>query len=107
MLDIRGLTRLPDSWRSEAAIWRDSGFSWRRWDSCSEDWTHDHCRFCSACICDHRDRFPEIEPGERGCYRHAYYAEREKGVYLWVCRTCFKRVREEFGWQATEDVSAR
>ena len=35
---------------------------------------------------------------ERGCYRHAYYTEREKGVYLWVCRTCFKRLQAEFGW---------
>jgi hypothetical protein len=46
-----------------------------------EGWTHDHCWFCFACICDHRERFPEWKQAqdERGCYRHAYYSEREKG----------------------------
>ena len=98
MRDLRELTELPDSWRAEAAFWRV--FHWTRWDRRSEDWTHDHCRFCSACICDHRERYPDQTAAheERGCYRHAYYAEGDAGVYIWVCRTCFKRVAGEFGW---------
>ncbi len=62
---------------------------------------HDHCRLCSACICDARDRDPHDKPGpvDGGHYRFAYYAERPDGTDLWVCRTCFKRVAAEFGWK--------
>jgi hypothetical protein len=98
MRDLRELATLPEQWQYDAAFWRDTPFIWKRWDRYSEYWTHDHCRFCYACICDHRERFPDVNPEERGCYRHAYYAERSKDVYIWVCRTCFKRVHAEFGW---------
>jgi hypothetical protein len=107
MQDLRELASLRESWQHEAGFWRDTPFIWKRWDSYREDWTHDHCMFCFACICNHRDRFPEWKQAheERGCYRHAYYAEREKGVYIWVCRTCFKRVQAEFGWRTADQIS--
>lgn len=83
-------------------LWRDVPFAWRRWDRFQEDWTRDHCEFCFACICNQRDRFPDANFDERGCYRQAYYAEqlnqKEHKIYIWVCRTCFKRVKTEFGW---------
>jgi hypothetical protein len=80
--DIRDLAELPDRWKSDGAFWSEIPFVWKRWDKFSPDWTHDHCNFCFACICNHRDRFPETDPGERGCYRHAYYAERDSRVWF-------------------------
>jgi hypothetical protein len=99
------MAELPDRWKSDGAFWRGIPFVWKRWDRFRPDWTHDHCNFCFACICNHRDRFPESDPGERGCHRHAYYAERDPHVYIWVCRTCFKRVRAEFDWILAEPVT--
>ena len=108
MKDFRGLgdtefraTFLGETLLSQAASWRETLFTWKRWDRYRPDWTHDHCLFCFACICNHRDRFPELNPGDRGCYRHAYYAEREDGTYLWVCRNCFKRFQKDFDWART------
>lgn len=98
MRDLREVTELSDYCLQEAKHWRE--FRWTRWERPHENWTHDHCRFCSACICDHRERFPreKEEHLARGCYRNAYYAQGEADVYIWVCRTCFKRVAAEFGW---------
>ena len=101
MRDLRELVTLPEFWLAEGKLWRETPFTWTRWERPHADWTHDHCRFCFACICDHRERYPQEWKEarlERGCYRHAYYAEREEGIYLWVCRTCFKRVQNDFGW---------
>ncbi|MGA7522801.1 MAG: hypothetical protein WBW84_09970 [Acidobacteriaceae bacterium] len=96
------MTELPGRWKSDGAFWNGTPFVWKRWDKFRPDWTHDHCNFCFACICNHRDRFPETDPGDRGCYRHAWYAEKEPRVYIWVCRTCFKRVRDELGWSVAD-----
>ncbi len=98
--DLRDLQEIPDHVRTGFDTWRGAAFVWKQWDRPNENWTHDHCWFCSACICDHRTRFPEWKSAheERGCYRHAYYAEQKRDVYLWVCRNCFKRLRAEFGW---------
>jgi hypothetical protein len=100
MQDLRELVDLKDWWYVNARRWQDIPFSWKQWDRPSENWTHDHCEYCQACICDHRERFPEWKSAheERGCYRHAYFAELEKGKYIWVCRNCFKRIQSEFGW---------
>lgn len=97
---MRDLEKIPDHWLSEAALWKATPFVWKRWSRRHDDWTHDHCRFCWACICDHRDRDPFDKPGtvEGGHYRYAFYAERADGTYVWICRSCFKRVREVFGW---------
>lgn len=99
MRDLRELAEIPERWSKGLEFWRNASFVWKRWDKYRENWTHDHCEFCLACICNHRDRFPEWKTAheERGCYRHAYYAERER-VYLWVCRTCFKRMQAELAW---------
>jgi hypothetical protein len=100
--DISEIDTYPDRWLADGRFWRETSFTWTKWERPHENWTHDHCNFCFACICDHRERYPAEKQShlERGCYRHAYYAEREAGVYLWVCRTCFKRVRDELGWTA-------
>lgn len=106
MLDLRESGQLKDWWFSIARFWQDAPFRWTRWERPDEDWTHDHCVFCAACICDHRERFPDWKSAhdERGCYRHAHFAQHPDKTYLWVCRNCFKRVREEFNWSA---VTAR
>ena len=92
---------IPESWGQNSACWQGTPFRWQRWERPHDGWTHDHCEFCHACICDHRERFPheKAAQAERGCYRHAYYAERPDRTYTWVCRTCFTRVRAEFGWE--------
>jgi hypothetical protein len=104
MRDLREFVTLPESWCSTASRWRDTPFTWKRWNRYSENWTHDHCEFCLACICNHRDRFPQRNFDRRGCYRHAYYAERADGPRIWVCKDCFERVQAEFGWSIEEDL---
>jgi hypothetical protein len=106
MQDLRELAELKDWWYTNAKRWRGTPFTWKKWERPHEGWTHDHCEYCQACICDHRERFSEWKEAhaERGCYRHAFYAEIENGVYLWVCRSCFKRVQTEFGWSIAGDA---
>ena len=91
--------------------WEGSSFSWTRWSSIPhhEEWTHDHCWFCSACICNHRDTIPMLksELEERGCFRQAYYSEQKPGVYLWVCRSCFKRMQPIAGWMVVRSREKR
>lgn len=67
MRDLREVAELKEHWKFLGPLWRNIPFAWKRWDRFREDWTHDHCEFCFACICNHRDRFPDIDPGERGC----------------------------------------
>lgn len=104
MRDLRELDEIPARLQNAFECWRNASFAWSKWERPHDDWTHDHCESCFACICDHRERFPNLKQAheERGCYRHAYYAERrneqEKTVYLWVCRNCFKRLKDSFGW---------
>jgi hypothetical protein len=61
---------LPERWLRQGAFWRETPFVWTKWERPHENWTHDHCNFCFACICDHRERYPEQKSGhrERGCY---------------------------------------
>ena len=103
MRELRNLESLPDWWYSNAARWRDTPFSWQRWSRFSKDRTHDHCEFCLACICNHRERYPERDFDASGCYRHAYYSERNDGACIWVCKVCFDRVQAEFGWSIEDD----
>lgn len=74
MLDGRTLEKIPDHWLHEAEYWRDTPFVWKRWARPHDLWAHDHCRFCWACICDHRDRDQYDKPGllEGGHYRYAF-----------------------------------
>src|ERR1051326_3352999 len=106
MLDSRTLENIPENWLREAADYRDLPFRWTRWERPHEDWTHDHCRFCWACICDHRERHPELKDvhRERGCFRHAFHIDDPD---VWVCRSCFKRLAPLVGWKAvrTRDIS--
>jgi hypothetical protein len=99
MHDLREVENV-DEWLTRFAPFRGAVFVWKQWDRPHEGWTHDHCWSCFACVCDHRERFPEWKQAheERGCYRHAYYTELKPGVYLWVCRTCFKRLKSEMNW---------
>lgn len=107
MRDLRELEEIPENLRQRFEVWRGASFVWKQWDRQHENWTHDHCDACFACICDYRERFPEWKQAheERGCYRHAYSSERDKGVYIWVCRNCFKRLKSEFGWTEVEGHS--
>ena len=43
---------------------------------------------------------PMDKPGlvENGHYRHAFYSEKSDTVYVWVCRSCFKRVQPLVNW---------
>jgi hypothetical protein len=100
MRDLRTVKNLSEWELRKVECWRGSVFTWKRWTRPREEWTHDHCDFCSACICDHRDRNPHDKRGllEGGYYRHAFYAERPNGGYVWVCRNCFKKLQPLVGW---------
>jgi hypothetical protein len=100
MVDLRTVETLSPLTLSDGGYWRNCAFAWKRWGPSTHRWEHDHCRFCNACICDARDHRPHDKPGpvEGGHYRHAFYAEEKDGVHIWVCRTCFKRLRSRFGW---------
>jgi hypothetical protein len=101
MLDLRTLDTLTRYMLAEAKCWRGAEFVWKRWIGRPEErYDHNHCRFCSACICDARDRDPYDKPGpvEGGHYRHAFYSEDAEGIDIWVCRTCFKRIRPIADW---------
>jgi hypothetical protein len=101
MLDARTWAEIPPRKLSEAHYWRDVPFVWTRWTNPANDHReHNHCGFCWACICDARDRDPYDKPGliEGGHYRHAYYAENPEGIFVWVCRSCFKRISPVAGW---------
>jgi hypothetical protein len=67
--DISGIDALPERWLHQGRIWRETPFVWTKWERPHENWTHDHCNFCFACICDHRERYPEQKSShrERGC----------------------------------------
>src|SRR5205814_509893 len=97
MVDLRTVAELSPLSLSKVEWSRGAFFRWTQWNRPHEGWTHDHCDFCSACICDHRDRDPHDKPGpvEGGHYRHAYYAD---ALEIWVCRSCFKRIAPVAGW---------
>jgi hypothetical protein len=109
MRDLRELGSLPDDLKNRVDSWRDASFTWTRWESRHEEHDPNHCYLCYACICDHRERFPELktEHEKRGCYRHAYCAERDERVCLWVCRTCFKAARAELSWTVMRGESSQ
>jgi hypothetical protein len=100
MTDLRTVETLSKSMLSEAESWRNYEFVWKKWGPAQGRYDHDHCRFCSACICDARDRDPFDKPGpvDGGHYRHAFYTEDSDGVDIWVCRSCFKRIRTIANW---------
>lgn len=97
--DARTLAEIPPSWLGIARGWRGRPFRWTRWKNASDPGGHDHCQLCWACICNHRELFPheKDEHAKRGCFRHAFYAEDADGTYIWICRSCFKRVAREAG----------
>jgi len=99
MVDLTALPELPERRLRVAESWRDAEFVWKRFRA-RENWSHDHCLFCYACICEHRERDPYDKPGpvEGGHYRHAFYSERSSTVYAWVCRSCFKRGQPLLNW---------
>jgi hypothetical protein len=92
-LDARALAEIPEHWAGEAPYWRNVPFVWKRWTQPHDEWTHDHCLFCWACICGHRD---QEQDDLKGAVDGGHY--RPDGTYVWVCRSCFKRVQTEFGW---------
>jgi hypothetical protein len=99
MVDLATLSEIPEWKLRHAEAWRNAEFVWKRFHA-REDWSHDHCLFRNACICEHRERDPYDKPGpvEGGHYRHAFYSQESPRVYVWVCRSCFKRVRPLLNW---------
>jgi len=63
MIDLRTVGTLPAWQFRPAEYWRGFPFVWKRWTRPHDEWTHDHCGFCWACICDHRDRDPHDKRG--------------------------------------------
>ena len=100
MLDLRTVPTLSESMVAEARTWQNWAFVWKQWGPSTVRQEHDHCRFCWACICDARDHDPYDRPGPvaGGHYRNAFYAKKENGAHIWVCRSCFKRLRSLAGW---------
>jgi hypothetical protein len=99
--DARTFPQLPESWVSMAKTWSGTRFQWTKWVRQREEWTHDHCPFCSACICDHRERYPNWRSTfrERGCFGHAFLAvDLEGSSPVWVCRSCFKALKAVGNW---------
>jgi hypothetical protein len=111
MIELRTRETLSRYMLSEAVAWRDHEFVWKKWGPPEGRCDHTHCRFCSACICDARDRVRYDRPGpvEGGHYRHSFYAEDPDGTHIWVCRSCFKRIRTIANWtiRRTRQLLAR
>jgi hypothetical protein len=101
MVDLRTVETLSPWMLAEAEVWRDREFFWKKWGPARGRWDQSHCRFCNACVCDARDRDPYDKPGpvEGGHYRLAFYAENPDGTHIWVCRSCFKRIRAIANWK--------
>jgi hypothetical protein len=99
MIDPRTLSEVPEMELRWAEDWRNAAFVWKRFRA-REQWSHDHCLLCSACICEHRARDPYDKPGpvKGGHYRQAFYSEKPDGTYTWVCRSCFKRMQPLVNW---------
>ncbi len=100
MTDVMAVSDLPEWKLRFASAWRDAEFVWKQFHA-REDWSHDHCLVCSACICEHRARDPNDKPGrvEGGHYGHAFYSEKPDRTYTWVCRDCFKLLRPIVNWR--------
>lgn len=106
MRDARSFATPPEQWLRWAQHLHGAVFVWRRWLSQAPDWDHDHCTFCYACICDHREQLPHLRAkhAERGCYRHAFHTDHD-GASTWVCRICFKCLRGEAAWTIASRLS--
>jgi hypothetical protein len=104
MIDLR--PEVPKMMLRWAEACRDAEFVWKRFRA-REQWSHDHCLLCSACICEQRTRDPYDKPGpvDNGHYRHAFYSEKQDGTYTWVCRSCFKRVQPLVKWSIRRPTS--
>jgi hypothetical protein len=97
MRGITSLGNIPDAAMRAAARYRGLAFKWERWQKPNAAWDHDHCFFCKACICD---------SGETGHYAHAFVLEYESDSPFWVCRSCFKLVRQSFDWHIENSQQA-
>jgi len=70
-------------------------FMHRRYEQISEDWTHDHCEFCSA-VFSEKVRPEYLNEGWATPYQD------QEDVFRWVCPKCFEDFKEEFGWVVVE-----
>lgn len=102
MVDYR-VHPVPEHASRNAQHFQGLQFTWVRWQRPHEGWSHDHCHFCGACICDARDRYPFDKPGpvEGGHFRHAYRAGLPNETEVWACRTCFKALAPVGHWTRT------
>jgi hypothetical protein len=98
--DARDFAKLPESWMRIAETLSGARFQWTKWCTPGDEWTHDHCTFCSACICNHRERHPARLSmfRTRGCFGHAFRAVDHEGSPVWICRSCFKALRNMGNW---------
>jgi hypothetical protein len=55
-------------------------FRFTRWQKPNPEWTHDHCRGCTAHICDEDDND----------FHEAYVTVDKNGDESWVCPNCFE-----------------
>lgn len=62
----------------------NKSFTLKTYTPRSESWEHDHCEFCSAKISQ-----------DSSDIKQAYSTDDN---YHWVCQSCFKDFKEEFGW---------
>jgi hypothetical protein len=99
-MDARNFSPLPSHWIRDAKGMTGASFQWTEWVRQREEWTHDHCTFCWACICDQRKSYPEQQSSlrEGGHYQHAFLAVDLDGSPTWVCRSCFKALRSVGNW---------
>jgi hypothetical protein len=93
MRSVISLANIPEWEMRVAARYRGLTFKWERWQKPNANWDHDHCFFCQACICD---------SGQTGYYAHAFVLKHERDSPFWVCRSCFKLVRQFFAWHIAE-----
>ena len=79
-------------WKSD---WRNHGeeaylmgktLQYQVYHECSES-HHEHCTFCWMRISEH------MEGDERGGYVCS-----ANGTEYWICRECFEKLKEFFGW---------
>ena len=79
-----------DDWRLRGQEGYLSGkvLCFRKWKASKKEWDHDHCEFCW-------DKFSDEENA-----LHEGYTT--KGLYYWICSTCYKDFKEMFQWNTVE-----
>lgn len=83
------------------SLFRGIKLRFKGYRAASDEWDHDHCRFCGA-------KFFEPDGPD---YLHYGYATCEDyywgAEYEWICEKCFDRYRNVMAWRVIGDAPKR